>query len=128
MNIESPISYYNWKNPTNEITFENIAFPLVRRVFANVLGNELIPVQPMDPPDAFNFVMDFWEGRFYEEPNILDIKKPNTFKEWRRIKRIVDQYGLAGIRKGSEYMDPGFVFAPYIPMLVADHIVVNIRY
>ena len=39
--------------------FTKIAFPIVRRVFANLLANDLVSVQPLDNPSAAIFYFDF---------------------------------------------------------------------
>jgi hypothetical protein len=39
--------------------FTKIAFPIVRRVFANLLANEIVSVQPLDNPSAAIFYFDF---------------------------------------------------------------------
>lgn len=42
--------------------FAAVAFPLVRRVFANIVANELISVQPMSLPTGLIFYLDFQAG------------------------------------------------------------------
>lgn len=42
--------------------FSNIAFPIVRRVFAGLLANELISVQPMALPSGLIFYLDYTYG------------------------------------------------------------------
>ena len=45
---------------TNDITgFQNVAFPIVRRVFAGLIANELVSVQPMSLPSGLLFYMDY---------------------------------------------------------------------
>jgi len=39
--------------------FAAVAFPLVRRVFGNLIANELVSVQPMSLPSGLIFFMDF---------------------------------------------------------------------
>ena len=39
--------------------FDNIAFPLVRRVFAQTVGQELVSVQPLAAPSGFLNYLDF---------------------------------------------------------------------
>ncbi len=42
--------------------FNKIAFPLVRRVFAQLIANEIVSVQPMSLPSGLLFYMDFvWD-------------------------------------------------------------------
>ncbi len=40
-------------------TWSSIAFPLVRRVFSNLLANEIVSVQPMSAPVGQLIYMDF---------------------------------------------------------------------
>jgi hypothetical protein len=39
--------------------FAAVAFPLVRRIFAGLIGNELVSVQPMSLPSGLIFFLDF---------------------------------------------------------------------
>jgi hypothetical protein len=39
--------------------FTKVAFPIVRRVFANLLANEIVSVQPIDHPSGAIFYFDF---------------------------------------------------------------------
>lgn len=41
------------------IGFQNIAFPMIRRVFAGLIANELVSVQPMSLPSGLLFYMDY---------------------------------------------------------------------
>lgn len=43
----------------NVANFNKIAFPLVRRVFGQLLANELVSVQPMSLPSGLLFFLDF---------------------------------------------------------------------
>jgi len=43
--------------------FNKIAFPLVRRVFAQLISNELVSVQPMSLPSGLLFYLDFKSDR-----------------------------------------------------------------
>jgi hypothetical protein len=42
--------------------FQNIAFPIVRRVFGGLIANELVSVQPMSLPSGLIFYLDFTYG------------------------------------------------------------------
>ena len=44
---------------SNIIGFQNVAFPIVRRVFAGLIANELVSVQPMSLPSGLLFYMDY---------------------------------------------------------------------
>lgn len=41
------------------IGFQNVAFPIVRRVFAGLIANELVSVQPMSLPSGLLFFLDY---------------------------------------------------------------------
>jgi hypothetical protein len=41
------------------IGFQNVAFPIIRRVFAGLIANELVSVQPMSLPSGLLFYMDY---------------------------------------------------------------------
>lgn len=41
------------------IGFQNVAFPIVRRVFGGLIANELVSVQPMSLPSGLLFYMDY---------------------------------------------------------------------
>lgn len=43
--------------------FNKIAFPLVRRVFAQLIANEIVAVQPMSLPSGLLFYLDFYFDR-----------------------------------------------------------------
>jgi hypothetical protein len=42
--------------------FQNIAFPIVRRVFGGLIANELVSVQPMSLPSGLLFFLDYTFG------------------------------------------------------------------
>lgn len=42
--------------------FENVAFPMVRRVFSQVIANDLVAVQPMNMPTGRIYHFDFNKG------------------------------------------------------------------
>ena len=42
--------------------FSNVAFPIVRRVFAGLIANELVSVQPMSLPSGLLFYLDYTYG------------------------------------------------------------------
>ena len=53
-------------NETSELAdvrgFQNIAFPIVRRVFGGLIANELVAVQPMSLPSGLLFYLDYTFG------------------------------------------------------------------
>lgn len=44
------------------VGFTNVAFPIVRRVFAGLIANELVSVQPMSLPTGLLFYLDYTYG------------------------------------------------------------------
>ncbi len=53
-------SLLNEASTTSDITgFQNVAFPIVRRVFAGLIANELVSVQPMSLPSGLLFYLDY---------------------------------------------------------------------
>ncbi len=42
--------------------FQNVAFPIVRRVFGGLIANELVSIQPMSLPSGLLFYMDYTYG------------------------------------------------------------------
>ena len=48
--------------------FAAVAFPLVRRVFGNLIANDLVSVQPMSLPSGLIFFLDFTYGGVVQDP------------------------------------------------------------
>lgn len=44
--------------------FTNVAFPIVRRVFAGLIANEIVSVQPMSLPSGLLFYLDYTYGSY----------------------------------------------------------------
>ena len=42
--------------------FQNVAFPIVRRVFGGLIANELVSIQPMSLPSGLLFYLDYTYG------------------------------------------------------------------
>ena len=42
--------------------FAAVAFPIVRRVFAGLIANDLVSVQPMSLPSGLIFFLDFFNN------------------------------------------------------------------
>ena len=117
MIISKPKTYHEWKYPTVRNTnglWNDIILPIARRFAAATMGLDLVTVQPMAGPVGNLFFLD-------QPPPIATFKskwnfeKPITFKWWR----IQQQYKALGIKihKGSELLTPGYIYAPYVPMM-----------
>ena len=46
------------------VGFTNVAFPIVRRVFAGLIANEIVSVQPMSLPSGLLFYLDYTYGSY----------------------------------------------------------------
>ena len=69
--------------------FAAVAFPLVRRVFGNLIANDLVSVQPMSLPSGLIFFLDFTFGGTVNDTN-------------NRLAQAVDTSLYGGGRVGSE--------------------------
>jgi hypothetical protein len=55
------------KPQEKEGLFSRVTFPIVRRVFASTIANELVSVQPMSLPAGLIFFTDFKYGEIDED-------------------------------------------------------------
>jgi len=58
--------------------FASVAFPIVRRVFAGLIANELVSVQPMSLPSGLIFFLDFVYGNELAGQSATDPRLGNT--------------------------------------------------
>lgn len=58
--------------------FASVAFPIVRRVFAGLIANELVSVQPMSLPSGLIFFLDFVYGNELAGTSSTDPRLGNT--------------------------------------------------
>jgi hypothetical protein len=66
--------------------FSNVAFPVVKRVFAGLIANEIVSVQPMTQPSGLLFYLDYTYGgkqkrQGSENQEMRKRKKLGEFKE-----------------------------------------------
>jgi len=84
--------------------FASVAFPIVRRVFAGLIANDLVSVQPMSLPNGLIFFMDFRHGNnlgFDADP--VRAEDESLFGD--RVGRNIKE----GVRvDGNEFADKGF--------------------
>ena len=90
--IPKPITYHLWKYPEEvPLLWENILFPIVRRVAAQVMNADLVAVQPMGEPNPILYapiIYGYWEPK-----SIIDrIEKPKSYLEWKKYKKILGNY------------------------------------
>lgn len=86
--------------------FSNVAFPIVRRVFAGLISNEIVSVQPMSLPTGLLFYLDYTygssvggdassSGNKFSSPSVVD---PSTYTSQDSVYN--NPRGV-GIRSGS---------------------------
>lgn len=84
--------------------FAAVAFPIVRRVFAGLIANDLVSVQPMSLPSGLVFFMDFKRGTDVGNTNDLVFQQDKSF--------FGDRLGVeitGGVRvDGVTYAEQGF--------------------
>lgn len=85
--------------------FAAVAFPIVRRVFAGLIANDLVSVQPMSLPSGLVFFMDFKRGT--DVGNTAD----KVFAQDQSF--FGDRLGVeitGGVRvEGTDYAETGFL-------------------
>lgn len=127
MIIPKPLTYRQWKHPEESDetgVFNNIVFPLIRRVAARAMANDLVAVQPLDVPRGD---LLFFDDNFIDTRTIIDrIPKPIPYKNWKRRKSITKKWEDAGFLDGLECHvnhTTGLVFVPYIPLQITPAII-----
>jgi hypothetical protein len=84
--------------------FAAVAFPIVRRVFAGLIANDLVSVQPMSLPSGLVFFMDFKRGTDVGNTNDLVFAQDQSFFGDRLGVQIT-----GGVRvDGVEHAEKGF--------------------
>ena len=84
--------------------FAAVAFPIVRRVFAGLIANDLVSVQPMSLPSGLVFFMDFKYGDDVGLPGDKAITAGESLYGDKLGQQIRD-----GLRvDGNEYAEKGF--------------------
>lgn len=81
--------------------FSNVAFPIVRRVFAGLVANEVVSVQPMSLPSGLLFYLDYTYGSNVGGDAGLSLSTSATADTYKRGTSV---YGLptgASIRSGA---------------------------
>lgn len=90
--------------------FQQVAFPIVRRVFGNLVANDLVSVQPMSLPSGLLFYLDYTYG------NNVGLSTDATYNSGRSIYgdgvAKITQYGVSG--SGGPYDLTGDAFT--LPM------------
>jgi hypothetical protein len=74
--------------------FQNVAFPIVRRVFGGLVANEIVSIQPMSLPSGLLFYLDYTYGT--EQGGIVD-----GMGTYSAGQSIYNSPSGKGIRSGS---------------------------
>ena len=91
--------------------FAAVAFPIVRRVFAGLIANDLVSVQPMSMPSGLIFFMDFSFGNHNaggaaDANRMGNVKGSSIFGTDKLAKGIVDGVNLTD-SLGAGFSGPG---------------------
>ena len=79
--------------------FASVAFPIVRRVFAQLIANDLVSVQPMSLPSGLIFFLDF---------KYTNTKLGSVAGESPYAQGIVGKQVTGGVNLGGANADKGF--------------------
>lgn len=82
------------------VGFTNVAFPIVRRVFAGLIANEIVSVQPMSLPAGLLFYLDYTYGNNVGGVSDVNLAggTPSTYADGQSV---YNNPRGAGIRSGS---------------------------
>jgi hypothetical protein len=75
--------------------FQNIAFPMVRRVFGGLIANELVSIQPMSLPSGLLFYLDYTYGTDTGDSGV-------GTASYQKGQSIYNKPPGKGIRSGSQ--------------------------
>lgn len=81
--------------------FTNVAFPIVRRVFAGLIANEIVSVQPMSLPSGLLFYLDYTYGSNVGGDAGLGLSGASVNETYTRGTSLYNNPTGAGIRSGS---------------------------
>lgn len=83
------------------VGFTNVAFPIVRRVFAGLIANEVVSVQPMSLPTGLLFYLDYTYGSNVGGNAGLSLDSAATASTYTRGQSVYNNPAGAGVRSGS---------------------------
>lgn len=116
MIIPKPKTYQQWKEPTTELLWEVITLlPRALRIQPRLLANDLVHVQPVPDIILHRAIVERWAHMLVNPDHYSEliiettkpiIKKPKTYNQWRRPQGLT----------GENFLDAGFIWAPYIPI------------
>ena len=81
--------------------FSNVAFPIVRRVFAGLVANEIVSVQPMSLPSGLLFYLDYTYGSNVGGDAGLGLSTSATAETYKRATSVYNLPTGNAIRSGS---------------------------
>jgi hypothetical protein len=81
--------------------FTNVAFPIVRKVFAGLIANEVVSVQPMNLPSGLLFFLDYTYGSNVGGDAGLSLSNSSANETYTRGQSIYNLPTGAAIRSGS---------------------------
>lgn len=81
--------------------FSNVAFPIVRRVFAGLISNEVVSVQPMSLPSGLLFYLDYTYGSNVGGNAGIQLDSAATTSTYTRGQSVYNNPAGAGVRSGS---------------------------
>jgi hypothetical protein len=81
--------------------FTNVAFPIVRKVFAGLIANEVVSVQPMSLPSGLLFYLDYTYGSNNGGDAGLQLDNSSANETYTRGQSVYNLPTGANIRSGS---------------------------
>lgn len=81
--------------------FISIAFPIVRRLFAGLISNELVSVQPMSLPSGLIFYMDYGYGSNVGGNAGLSLSDSATTSTYKKGQSVFGSPSGADVRSGT---------------------------
>ena len=87
--------------------FAAVAFPIVRRVFAGLIANDLVSVQPMSLPSGLIFFLDFKFGEDGASPRMGNVDGKSIYGTNEVGASIIDGVNLLDADTKAGYGGPG---------------------
>lgn len=81
--------------------FSNVAFPIVRRVFAGLISDQIVSVQPMSLPSGLLFYLDYTHGSNVGGDAGIQLDPNATSATYQRGQSVYNNPAGSGVRSGS---------------------------
>jgi hypothetical protein len=81
--------------------FTNVAFPIVRRVFAGLIANDIVSVQPMSLPNGLLFYLDYTYGSNVGGDAGVNLSASSVNETYTKGQSVYNNPAGAAIRSGS---------------------------